>query len=276
MSGWLAMKRGITSHPLFKGRHDRLAIWVWLLDNAAWKDTRQDVNGRTVPVPRGSVLTSERRIASELGIGYQVVRTFLDRLATERMIKAEANAGRTLISLCNWSKYQVPQASSNAPGNAGLTQHQRTKGTREQEEGKREGAIAPSGATASEPDGFAAFWEAYPHKAGKVGRKPALAAYRRALGRGATEPAILDGARLYHFAENVKRGIVRNPSTWLNQDGWTDEITPSATVIPIQPKGRSNGASSNFSAGWAAALGDARVADRADHDPPQPLLPARH
>jgi hypothetical protein len=132
MSGWFAMKRGITSHPLFKGRPDRLAVWVWLMDNAAWKETVQDVNGRTVKVPRGSVCTSERRIAEEVGVGYQVVRTFLDRLKTDRMINAEVVNGRSLITLCNWDKYQSALKPSAPAANAGATQEQRTKETREQ------------------------------------------------------------------------------------------------------------------------------------------------
>ena len=143
MSGWFAVKRGITSHSLFAGRPDRLAIWLWLLDNAAWKSTTHDVGGATIRVPRGSLCTSERRIASECGVGYQVVRTFLARLKTEQMINAEVTQGRSLITICNWDKYQAANADSNAGDNAAPTQHQRTKETRKQN--------TPSGHAASPP-----------------------------------------------------------------------------------------------------------------------------
>lgn len=127
------MKRGITAHPLFAGRPDRLAVWVWLMDNAAWKDTTQDVNGHTVKVPRGAVCTSERRIAEQVGVGYQVVRTFLDRLKADAMINAQVVHGRSIITLCNWEKYQSALKLTNAGDNAGATHGQRTKGTREQD-----------------------------------------------------------------------------------------------------------------------------------------------
>lgn len=131
MSGWFAVKRGITKHPIFEKRPDRLAVWLWLLDNAVWKDTPHDVKGQTVIVPAGSVCASLRRIASETGVPIQALRTFLERLQKEHMINTSTNTGKTVISLCNWDKYQTSQHSNNTEGNTGgntkLTQDQHTK-----------------------------------------------------------------------------------------------------------------------------------------------------
>jgi hypothetical protein len=127
MSGFFAVKRGITSHPVFVGHPERMMIWIWLLDNACWKDTPHDVNGKTVTVQRGQVCASERRIAQECGVGYQVVRTFLKRLKAEHMINADVTQGRNVITLCNYEKYQTPQRKPNAGGNAELTHDQRIK-----------------------------------------------------------------------------------------------------------------------------------------------------
>lgn len=113
MSGWFAMKRGITKHHVFKGHPERMAIWMWLLDNAAWKDCQHDIGGQSVTVPRGSVSASERRISQEVGVGRQVVRTFINRLLAEKMIEQKLTHGRTMITLCNWDKYQVSQPKPN-------------------------------------------------------------------------------------------------------------------------------------------------------------------
>lgn len=126
MNGWFAVKRGITSHHIFKGNPERLAVWMWLLDNAAWKDTKHDVKGKTVTVPRGSVCASERHISRECGVGYQVVRTSIKRLKDEHMINADPTHGKNLISLCNYEKYQDADAARNAKPNAAPTQHQRS------------------------------------------------------------------------------------------------------------------------------------------------------
>jgi hypothetical protein len=120
--GWFKVKRGITKHPIFVGRPERLAVWLWLLDNVAWADTSVDVRGRVVQIRSGSVSVSERRISEETGVGYQVVRTLLGRLETEGMITQSTTQGRKVITLCNWGKYQHQPDQGNAKGNATLTQ----------------------------------------------------------------------------------------------------------------------------------------------------------
>lgn len=149
MSGWFACKRGITSHPLFVGRPDRLAVWLWLLDNAAWKETIHDVNGHTVKVPRGSVSASERRIADETGVGRQAVRTFLARLKADKMLTLSLTHGRSMITICNWDKYQLPENTANPSKNPRPTHDQPIKETREQDNTLE--AKASNAAGAAEP-----------------------------------------------------------------------------------------------------------------------------
>lgn len=132
MDGWFAVKRGITSHPLFKGQPERLAVWMWLLDNVAWKDTQQDFNGKLVPVPRGSVCASPRHIAKEVGVGHQVVRTALKRFQTAHMTITNLTHGKSVISLCNYEKYQSPENSTNTR----LTHVQHTPNTQKEQGNK--------------------------------------------------------------------------------------------------------------------------------------------
>ena len=125
MSGFYLITRGITEHHLFKGKPERLAVWMWLLDNVAWKDTTHDVKGHTVHVPRGSVCASERHIADQCGVGYQVVRTAIKRFKGEHMVNAEPTHGKNLITICNYEKHQDPKNEANAVTNATLTHPQR-------------------------------------------------------------------------------------------------------------------------------------------------------
>ena len=113
MSGFFLITRGITNHPLFKHKPDRLAVWMWLLDNAAWKDTSHDVRGHIVEVPRGSVCASERHISEGCGVGRQVVRTALKRFQTEQMINQNVTHGKSIITLCNYEKHQQPEKATN-------------------------------------------------------------------------------------------------------------------------------------------------------------------
>lgn len=65
-------------------------------------------------------------------------------------------------------------------------------------------------------EGFADFWNAYPHK---VGKRDALKAFERAAARAPLE-TIFAGLRAY-VAKTDDRPWC-NPSTWLNQDRWED------------------------------------------------------
>jgi hypothetical protein len=109
---------------------------MWLMDNAAWKDTTHDVKGHTVAVPRGSVCVSERHIADKCGVGYQVVRTAIKRFASEQMINATPTHGKSLITLCNYSKYQDIGGAGNAEGNATPTQPQRNPNAQKEQGNK--------------------------------------------------------------------------------------------------------------------------------------------
>lgn len=131
MSGWFPVARGITAHPLMKAQPERLALWLWLLDHAAWKQTTFDVKGKLVVVPSGSVFVAVRRLAEETGVGYQVARTFLRHLQRAGLIRIEPKHGLSLISILGQAKDPQSPDQANAAPNAALTQSQRTK-----EEGK--------------------------------------------------------------------------------------------------------------------------------------------
>ena len=136
MSGWYAVKRGITSHHLFKGKPERLAVWMWLMDNAAWKDTTHDVQGCTVSVPRGSVCASSRHIADMVGVGHQVARTALKRFESELMINTKVTHGKSVVSLCNFERYQDPNSVANTAPNTPLTQDQHKPNTQKKQGNK--------------------------------------------------------------------------------------------------------------------------------------------
>ena len=107
MSGWFAVKRGITSHPIFHKRPERVYVWLWMLETAAYQDTRQDASGRPVDVKRGQILTSFRQIETATGVSLKTIRGLIDLLKSERAIDIDLGTGRMLITICNYDKYQA-------------------------------------------------------------------------------------------------------------------------------------------------------------------------
>jgi len=86
-------------------------------------------------------------------------------------------------------------------------------------------------------DHFADFWDAYPHRNGaKKNRKGAEAAFSKAL-KAATAEQIAGGVEAMRNAPDVLRGYACDPTTWLNQQGWTDDIPAN---IPDQRNGQPN------------------------------------
>jgi hypothetical protein len=72
-----------------------------------------------------------------------------------------------------------------------------------------------------EPEGFDGFYSAFPRR---IGRRAAAKAYGSALKRS-TQEIILAGCKRY--AESVKgteQQYIKHPATWLNADGWKDEL----------------------------------------------------
>ena len=65
---------------------------------------------------------------------------------------------------------------------------------------------------------FEEFWKEFPRKEGK---KPAFKAFRSALTRAKFED-LLAGAIAYRSSDRVKRGFIKLPATWLNEDLWED------------------------------------------------------
>lgn len=80
---------------------------------------------------------------------------------------------------------------------------------------------------------FSEFWEsAFPHRDGvKRNKKDAEKRYRAAVKRGVPESLIIEKARAYGpMCRRIKKPP-RDPATWLNQEGWTDEEAKTGGAI---------------------------------------------
>lgn len=127
MNGWFAVKHGIRKHPIFKGRPDRLGAWIAMLDEAAYADTEQDVAGTVVKVRRGELCASQAMLEEITGLSRQQLRTFMAALENSGAISTrpatKSTKSRTIITFCNYGKYQHDQPSVNQAA----TKHQPTK-----------------------------------------------------------------------------------------------------------------------------------------------------
>ena len=83
------------------------------------------------------------------------------------------------------------------------------------------------------PQGFDAFWKAYPKKVGKGG---ARTAYQRAV-KKAPHEVIMAGLAKY----SPDPDYICNPTTWLNQERWSDEPTDYTKTTGRSPSRQGGG-----------------------------------
>ncbi|MBA8846240.1 hypothetical protein FHW02_004330 [Ochrobactrum sp. RH1CCR137] len=127
MSRWVRVQTSIFDHELFQAEPlTEREAWLWLIANAAWKATRHRIGTDMHEVPAGSLFVTLRQLqaAWKWKSDYRV-RSFLKLLEKEEMIVCKTNAGKTQVSICNYSHYQEAERTENASA----TQEKRTKDT---------------------------------------------------------------------------------------------------------------------------------------------------
>lgn len=115
MSGFYLMHRGWQNNPALRDDFSRKDAWVWLIENACWRQTRFDVRGKTVALERGELCASRDQLAKAWDWSPSAVERFLTRLETEQMIERETGQGRTIITICNYEIYQDVNAQPGQP-----------------------------------------------------------------------------------------------------------------------------------------------------------------
>ena len=86
------------------------AAWAWLIENAAFAPRTVQIGGQTVDLDRGQLVASIRYLAGQWRWDKSRVHRFLTKLkgcnAIETATATANETGHTLISVCNYEKYQ--------------------------------------------------------------------------------------------------------------------------------------------------------------------------
>ena len=238
--GFIALARGMLDHPIVgidsRRAFSRTEAWQWLLFEAAYKPRRYQAGNAVIELERGQLAHSIRYMAKAWRWPESKVRRFLERLktgaGTGAMIGAETGAGITVITICNYERYQTPphesgaapDAPTGAASDAKVAQQRRRK-----EQGNKE-TIDSSRSRAREPEGFAEWYGLYPRK---KQRKDAARAFGKLMKAGEISLAeLIVRTRAFAAAESAKpeaeRRFIPYPASWLNAGGYLDEPDTSA------------------------------------------------
>ena len=108
MRGWIALHRQFTQWEWF-GKPEMVQLFIYLLISA----THEDTQWRGMTIKRGQIATSLEKIAFATSLSVRTIRTCLNRLKTTNEITVEATNKQTLITICNYDKYQGINADSD-------------------------------------------------------------------------------------------------------------------------------------------------------------------
>mgnify|MGYP000418639250 CR=1 FL=1 len=108
MTGWIKLHRGWHDSDLFKdSAYCERSAWLWLISNAAWKDTvRRGSRGQVIPIKRGQLHVSLRALAAVFNWSKNRVDRFLNALETGTMVERETGQSGCILTICNYEKYQ--------------------------------------------------------------------------------------------------------------------------------------------------------------------------
>lgn len=135
--------------PLDPKRHvwPPAIVWIWMLQKTAFADYVKDVHGLRIPLKRGQMVISQRKLSEKANWGRKAVREFLERLQRCGMIAVDGahaqlcfvldgpekgpakGPGISVVTICNYDKYQYglqAQGPSKGPARGPRRAQERT------------------------------------------------------------------------------------------------------------------------------------------------------
>jgi len=118
--GYFAVHRSVWDNDIFEpAPFGEREAWLWLISSAAWKPCKVRVGNQMVPLNRGQLMFATRFLAKKFKWSHTTTVRFLNLLESETMIGTQATRHGTLITICNYDKYQL---SGNGDGTQDGTQ----------------------------------------------------------------------------------------------------------------------------------------------------------
>lgn len=126
MTGFYLMHRGWQENPVFRNEeYSKRDAFVWLIEEAAYRPTRIHAATGSLDLKRGQLSHSLRFMAKAWRWDEAKVRRFLASLVKAEIIDAATDAGQTVVTICNYDKYQAPVPANDAADDAATTQQRR-------------------------------------------------------------------------------------------------------------------------------------------------------
>ena len=147
-AGFVCIPRDIRAKESLQGDIGRLGAFVWLIQQAEWRDTEKEIGGHTVTIKRGQLSTSLRFLARAWGWSLGKVQRYTDDLHDDTLIDTAIAGGRCLITICNYDRFQGRksdhQQDSDTASDTAHSENRYESNEKKEVEPNRHGADAPA------------------------------------------------------------------------------------------------------------------------------------
>lgn len=108
---FLMLSRGYFDHALWTEErvYSRAEAWLDLVRMAAWNGHKRLIGVTMIDIPRGGIVAAERFLSDRWMWSRTKVRAFIDLLESERMVTRKKDQGISVISLCNYERFNTPK-----------------------------------------------------------------------------------------------------------------------------------------------------------------------
>ena len=237
--GWVKLHRNLLENKALWQNKDKLAIWLFLLLKATHTEAIGYFAGKNITLKSGQLLVSYQEIADFLNIDKGKVKRAIQSFRNDTLIDTRTDRQKSLISLNDWDILQYTTDTRIDTENDTQVTHQRhtiqeTENEKEKEINKNDKNVINNNPLypplKEEGDElFSLFWSNYPKKVGKGYAKKCFDKIKPSRELVDTMVKAINAQRKSEAWQRDKGQYIPNPSTWLNQQRWEDDLNVDLT-----------------------------------------------
>lgn len=112
--GWIKVYRKLQEKSFYKKDSEAVHLWIHILMSATHKPTEETLGGRKIICQPGQFTTGRKQLANSTGINESKIERLLTKFEKiEQQIEQQKSNTNRLITVLNWSEYQIIEQQSN-------------------------------------------------------------------------------------------------------------------------------------------------------------------
>lgn len=110
--GYIKLYRKMLNNPIICKDSDYFSVWIYLLLNATHSEYDVMFKNERITLKAGQLITGRKVIAKKFNIDENKVQRILKNLEKQHQIEQQTSTKNRLISIVNWSEYQIERHSN--------------------------------------------------------------------------------------------------------------------------------------------------------------------